>query len=74
MQFDEHIFEMGWFNHQVDKDLVHHPIETTISKWLALGFPGSDRSTRSRTNSNSGTFFVQKKRCLEFPANSCYMI
>ena len=31
MQFDEHILEMGWFNHhQVDKDLFHHPIETTI--------------------------------------------
>ena len=29
------------FDHFLYKDLVHHPIETTIYKWLALGFQGS---------------------------------
>ena len=36
-----HLFpwmEMVISNHLLYKDLVHHPIETTIYKWLALGF------------------------------------
>ena len=27
-----------WNKHFLCKDLVHHPIETTIYKWVALGF------------------------------------
>jgi len=30
--------EMVISNHFLYKDLVHHPIETSIYKWLALGF------------------------------------
>ena len=30
--------EMVISNHFLSKDLVHHPIETTIYIWLALGF------------------------------------
>ena len=30
--------DVWWNNHFLYKDLVHHPIETSIYKWLALGF------------------------------------
>jgi len=36
MQFDEHIFEMGWFNHQLGDDLMAWPMacitRMTLSK------------------------------------------
>ena len=40
--------EMVISNHFLYEDLVHHPIETTIYKWLALGF-------QVQTNSQSAT-------------------
>ena len=30
--------DVWWNNHFLCKDLVHHPIEASIYKWLALGF------------------------------------
>ena len=30
--------DVWWNNHLLYKDLVHHPIETMIYKWMALGF------------------------------------
>ena len=34
--------EMVISNHFLYKDLVHHPTETSIYKWLALGFQGGN--------------------------------
>ena len=38
-------------NHFLYKGLVHHPIETTIYKWMALGFP----AFRERRTSGGST-------------------
>ena len=46
IQFDEHIFQMGWFNHQLEKLAVGHGIPTgwcrNLNKksWFALRLPG----------------------------------
>ena len=30
IQFDDHIFQMGWFNHQLDKSIELHSLEVEI--------------------------------------------
>ena len=40
-QFDEHIFQMGWFNHQLAKQFDNYPKKSTLASWgvcRTLGF------------------------------------
>ncbi len=33
IQFDEHIFQMGWFNHQLDKIWMKRLLSQTLNAW-----------------------------------------
>ena len=45
IQFDEHIFQMGWFNHQADKVLQKLPLLKGENGWRKAKWLMGDQST-----------------------------
>ena len=66
IQFDDHIFQMGWFNHQLDTYIYSFALEVLASEkqYLRLFREYVFQIVRSSRNFNNHRYFVKRSMTL----------
>ena len=76
IQFDVHIFQMGWFNHQLESNLPEFIKRDSVARRInprSIGSRGSTGAAKAAKAAAKATFCYVIHRFGTFESNTCYL-